>query len=172
MEGISVEYFPNLVYPGSNETRSEFHSYISDENEKDAFGSHFHIIHLFKTNLLPLFSIMSEVWKYNDSCSKQCRCALDIYLMTVLSYLYGIIMDRSMNAPVHRNNVVGGINANYKLHVKSEMETLGKLESNGTSNIGMIPSVSKDVSIKFAKQCLHILTNNDRLNGIKGSTKM
>ena len=30
------------------------------------------------------------------------------------------------------------------------MEFIGKLASNDTSNIGMLPSDSKDVSIKFA----------------------
>ena len=52
------------------------------------------------------------------------------------------------------------------------MELMGKLESNDTANIGMLPSASKYVSIKFADQCLHILNNKDRLNGIKGSKKM
>ena len=44
---------------------------------------------------------MSTVWEDTDGCAKQYRCALDIYLMTVLSYSYGIIMDCSINAPGH-----------------------------------------------------------------------
>ena len=36
----------------------------------------------------------------------------------------------------------------------------------------MIPSVSKDVSIKFTEQCLKIITNNYQLNGLKGRTKI
>ena len=52
------------------------------------------------------------------------------------------------------------------------MELLGKLASNDTPEIGIIPSASKYVSIKFSEQCLHILNNNDQLNGLKGSTKM
>ena len=36
----------------------------------------------------------------------------------------------------------------------------------------MLFSASKDVSVKFAYQYLHILNNKDRLNGLKGSTKM
>ena len=51
------------------------------------------------------------------------------------------------------------------------MELLVKLESNDTSKIVIIPSASKDVSIKFSEQYLQILTNNDWLNWIKGSTK-
>ena len=52
------------------------------------------------------------------------------------------------------------------------MELIGKLESNYTSNIGIIPSASKDISIKFADQCLHIINNKERLNGLKVITKM
>ena len=33
MEGIEVEYFPDSFDPGSNEAKSEFHSYISDNNK-------------------------------------------------------------------------------------------------------------------------------------------
>ena len=36
----------------------------------------------------------------------------------------------------------------------------------------MLPSAPKDVSIKLAEQCLHILNNNDRLNGLKGIKKL
>ena len=52
------------------------------------------------------------------------------------------------------------------------MEHLGKLAINNTSRIGMIPSASKYVWTKFADQCLHIINNRDRLNVLKGSTKM
>ena len=33
--------------------------------------------------------------------------------MTVLSYLYGIIMDHTINVPGQENNVLYGINATY-----------------------------------------------------------
>ena len=51
MEGIAVEYFPNSVHPGRNETKSQFNSYISDDNEQDACGSHAHMFCLFKKSL-------------------------------------------------------------------------------------------------------------------------
>ena len=52
------------------------------------------------------------------------------------------------------------------------MELMGKLAGKDTKNIGMLPSASKYVSIKFAYQCLHIINNKEILNGLKGSTKM
>ena len=47
-----------------------------------------------------------------------------------------------------------------------------RLASNDTSNIGMLASASKDVSIKFPDQYRHIINSKERLNGLKGSTKM
>ena len=36
MEGIDVEDFPNSIDPDRNNIKSEFHSYISDDNEQDS----------------------------------------------------------------------------------------------------------------------------------------
>ena len=48
MEGIAIEYFPSSFDPGNNGEKSEFHSYISDDNKQDACDSHGHIFHLLK----------------------------------------------------------------------------------------------------------------------------
>ena len=69
-------------------------------------------------------------------------------------------------------NVVDGLNATDKHYLKGGMEIICKLGSNGTTNIGIIPSASKDVSVKFVYQCLHILNNKEIFNGLKGSTKL
>ena len=141
MEGIAVEYFTISIDPGSNEEKSESHSYISGDNEQDAFDSHAHMFHILKQffELGILVYGMSTVWEDNNGCVKQYRCDLDIYLITVLSYSYGIIMNRTINSLVHVNNVVNGINATDKRYLK-KMELVGKLSSNDTSKIGMIPS--------------------------------
>ena len=52
------------------------------------------------------------------------------------------------------------------------MEPIDKLAGKDTSNIGMLPSASKYVSIKFADQCIHILNNKQRLNILKDIKKM
>ena len=49
-------------------------------------------------------------------------------------------MDRSINAPGNGNNVYDGLNAKYKRYLKGEMELIGKLASNDTSKIGILPS--------------------------------
>ena len=54
---------------------------------------------------------MSKVWEDTDGRVKQYRCSLYIYLMTVLSYSYGVIMYFTINSPGHGKNVVDGLNA-------------------------------------------------------------
>ena len=83
---------------------------------------------------------MSIVWEDTDGCAKKYRCDLAIILMTVLSYLYGIIMNHVNNAPGHGKNVVDVINATEKYYLKEQMELLGKLSSYNTSKIGILPS--------------------------------
>ena len=52
------------------------------------------------------------------------------------------------------------------------MELIGKLVSNDTSRIGMITSGSKDVFVEFSDQYIHIINHKERVNGLKGITKM
>ena len=117
MEGIAVEYYPTSIGTGNNEETSEFHSYISDDNEQDSCDSRVHMVHILKIFLESgkIVSGMSKVWEDTDGCENQHMCDLVIYLMTVLSSSYGIIMHRAINAPVHKNNVVDGLNETYRI---------------------------------------------------------
>ena len=92
--------------------------------------------------------------------------------MTVLSSSYGIITDRAINVPGHGKNFVDGLNAADKSYLKGKMELMRKSASSDTTNIGMLTSASKYAAINFADQCIHILNNEELLNGFKGSTKM
>ena len=80
---------------------------------------------------------------------------MDIYLITVLSSSYFIIMDRKINSAGHGKNVVDRLNSVENIYLKKYMEIIGKLVSNDTSNIGILPCTSKYISIKFADQWTH-----------------
>ena len=66
MELIAVEYFLNKESIITNESKSGFHSYISDYNEQDNCDYHSIMVHLFKRfiGLWILFSGVYTVWKY------------------------------------------------------------------------------------------------------------
>ena len=59
-------------------------------------------------------------------------------------------MDYVINTPGHGKNVVDGLDETDKHYLKGEMELIGKLARKNTTNIGMLPGASKDVSVKFA----------------------
>ena len=81
-------------------------------------------------------------------------------------------MDCILNAIGHGKNLVCGLNYNDKYYLKEKIEFDGNFKTNDTSNIGMIPWAPKFRSINFIEQCLHIITNKDRLNGLKVCKKI
>ena len=60
---------------------------------------------------------MSTIWENTDGCSKQYRCASALYLMSVLSQCYSIIMNRSTSEPGYGKEVVDGLNAVDKQYI-------------------------------------------------------
>ena len=68
-------------------------------------------------------------------------------------------MDNAIKEHVHGKNIVYGINATDKLYLKEKMKLIGTLSSNNTEKIGMIPSASKDVLVKFSDQFIHMINN-------------
>ena len=69
---------------------------------------------------------MSTVWKDTDGFSKQYRPDFSIYLMTVLSSSYCVIIDCKIIEPGHEKNVINGLNATDKHYLKGKMELMGK----------------------------------------------
>ena len=86
------------------------------------------MVHLFMkfVELGILVYGMSTVQEDTGGCAKKYICALAIYLMTVLSYLYGIITNFSINVPFDRNNVVNGLNDIEKCYLEGGKGILGK----------------------------------------------
>ena len=72
----------------------------------------FHIYIIFESGIL--VSGMSTVWENTYGCAKKYSWYLSVYLMTVLSSSYGIIVDIEINTPGHGNNVVYGLSATEK----------------------------------------------------------
>ena len=115
MEGIYVEFFPNLVDPGNNEKKHNLiHIKMITMNKMYVIHMLLWLIHVKNAELGIFVSSISTVLEDADGCANKYIFALDIYLRTVLSSLYYIIMYRTIDAPVHGNNVVDGINETEK----------------------------------------------------------
>ena len=101
-----------------------------------------------------LFPCISTVWEDTDDGENQYLCDLDIYLMAVLSSSYLIIIYCAINETDNGKDVDDSFNATDKFYLKEQMKLIFKLASNDTSNISMITSASKDVSIECSDECI------------------
>ena len=64
-----------------------------------------------------LTTSLSTIWENTDGCAKQYRCASALYLMSVMSQTYSIIIDRGISAPGHGKELVYGLNAVDKCYI-------------------------------------------------------
>ena len=60
---------------------------------------------------------LSKKWENNDGCAEKYRCASALYLMSVMSQCYYIIVDRGISAPGHGKEVVDRLNAFDKNYI-------------------------------------------------------
>ena len=67
---------------------------------------------------------LSTILENTDGCAEQYICASAIYLMSVMSQCYSIIIDRSISAPGHGKEVVYGLNAVDKHYIYQLISTV------------------------------------------------
>ena len=87
--------------------------FLSDDRKQDAATTIAHIkrlIELFKEQKV-LASTLSTIRENNDGFAKQYICASALYLMSVMSKCYSIIIDRVISATGHGKEVFNGLNA-------------------------------------------------------------
>ena len=125
IEGIALENFSSA--PQSDIISSSlpcprhavFHSFLSDNIKQDAATTSAHskrLISLLNTKQV-LTTSLSTIWENTDGCAEQYRCAYALYLMSVMSQTYFIIIDRGISAPGHGKEVVDGLNAVDKRYI-------------------------------------------------------
>ena len=99
-----------------------FHSFLSDNSKQDANTNTAHSKRLisflkFLKNKQLLTSSLSTIWENIDGCDEQYRCSSALYLMSVMSQTYSLIIDWGIIAPGHGKEVVDGINAVDKRYI-------------------------------------------------------
>ena len=70
-----------------------------------------------------LVSIRSNIWDNTDVCAEHYRCDTDLYLFSILSQLYDIIIDRGISAPVKIRYFADGLNDTDKIFIFHMMAT-------------------------------------------------
>ena len=93
--------------------------HLSDDSKQDAATNTAHsklLISLLKNKQLLTISL-STIWENTDGFAEQYRCASALYLMSVMSQTYSIIIYRGISAPGHGKEFVDGINAVDKRYI-------------------------------------------------------
>ena len=60
---------------------------------------------------------LSTIWENTDGCAEQYRCASALYLRSVISQTYSVIVDWVISAPGHGKEGVDGLNAVDKRYI-------------------------------------------------------
>ena len=118
IEGIALEHFsaaPQADINSSTLSRQRnavFHSFLSDDSKHDAATTTAHSKRLisFLKNEKVLTTSLSKIWENTDGCAEQYRCDSALYLMSVMSQTYSLIIDRGISAPGHGKEVADGLN--------------------------------------------------------------
>jgi hypothetical protein len=100
IEGSSVEFHDD------NGILLEVHSHFADKSDQNAALTHAHMDVLMKKMmgegvLQPVELILDDM----DGCTKQYRCATTLFLLTVLSCVHNITINRAVEAPGHGKNM-------------------------------------------------------------------
>ena len=89
-----------------------FNSLLSEDSKQDSATTTAHRKRLisFLKNKQVLTTSLSKIWENTDDCAEQYICASALYLMSVISQTYSLIIDRGISAPRHGKEVVDGLN--------------------------------------------------------------
>ena len=128
-----------------------FHYFLSDDSKEDAATTTAHskrLISLLK-NKQVLTTPLSTLWENTDGCAEQYICASALYLMSVMSQTYYIIIDRGISAPWNGKEVVDRLNAFDKSYINqlmSKVQLPGSVRFDSQIKMHTGPE-NKDVSL-------------------------
>ena len=79
--------------------------------------------------------LKQKVWENSDGCAEHYRCATALYLMSILSQVVFVIIDRGISAPGHGRELVEVLNAIEKRFLFQLMSTLQLLSQKNMTHI-------------------------------------
>ena len=103
----------------SRKCHAVFHSFLSEDRKQYATTTTAHskcLISLLKDKKV-LTKPLSTIYGNTDGCAEQYRCTSALYLMSVMSQYYSIIIDRGISGPGQCKEVVDGLNSVDKRYI-------------------------------------------------------
>jgi hypothetical protein len=174
IEGSLIEFHDE------NGIRLEVHSHFADKSDQNAASTHAHmdvlIRYLICQGVLQHGGLMLDD---TDGCAKQYRCATALFLLTLLSCVHNVTIDRAVGAPGHGKDIVDGLNAADKRYLIMKMRMIGlpeagaegSEENNGASSRMSAESMVEGTSKSLAVECARLCSDKARSNGVKSEGK-
>ena len=122
IEGIALEQFSATyketyaLSPYSRTHNTEFHSFLHDQSKQYSATTAAHrkrIMDMLKRINFMGFGL-STVWDNTYGRADHYRCATSLYLLSILSPSFNIIIYHGISAPGQRREVIYGLNTTYK----------------------------------------------------------
>ena len=135
-----------------------FHSFLSDDSKQDTATNTAHSKHFIKIlkEIKMLTSSLSKIWDNTDGeedgCAEQYRCASALYLMSVMSQYYSVIIYCGISSPVNGKEVVDSINAIYKHYIYQLMSNVQLPGSKTFDSQILMHSCTQQNDVSMAKE--------------------
>jgi hypothetical protein len=169
LEGCSVEYFSAEL----GKFTKEFHSHLSDDCKQNAATSFENMRNVLQ-NLRErglLHENVSAVFDNTDGCCSQYRCATGVFLLTVLSSMFKVCIDRQVHAPGHGKDEVDGLNATTKRFLCEKMSTTQKDDGRDNSNRMADWAMEGGAEKCLSAEAVRLLENPERKDGVESAGK-
>ena len=109
---------------------------------------------------------LSTIWENTDGCAEQYICASAVYLMSVMSQCYFIIIDQGISAPGHGKEVLDGLNYVDKCYLYQLISTVQITGSNIFDSQMQMYTGNQKYYVILAKEFQHHLTKEHCKNGV------
>ena len=124
-EVIALEHFSAAPQEDINSStpslprHAVFHYFLCDDIKQDADTTNSQSKRLISllNNKQVLITSLIIIWETTDVCAEQYKCVSVLYLMSVMSQTYSIIIDRGISAPGNGKEEVDGLNAVDKRYI-------------------------------------------------------
>jgi hypothetical protein len=169
LEGCSVEFFSLEL----DKHTKEFHSHLSDDCKQNAatsFENMKNVLHDLRERGV-LRENVTVVYDNTDGCCSQYRCATSVFLLTLLSSMFKVCIDRLVHAPGHGKDEVDGLNATTKRFLCEKMAMTQK--EDGTDNSKRMADWAMEGGTEkcLSAEAVRLLENPDRKDGVTDAGK-
>ena len=145
-----------------------FHSFLLDDSKTFTSTTAAHSKRNIKLlqNIKVLKKNKSTIWENIYECAEQYRYTTKLYLLSMLSHEYNILIGRGVGAPGNREDVVYGLNATKKRFPSILITTVQSTSAaTNDSQMVMYTSISNKY-ISIAREFQKHLSNPTRAHGL------